>query len=1062
MRDLPLNELRDEIKQLQHSTIYEYADALPPELKVAQYLHNEFVLNKLLTILTPLSSAEEAIDIESIKSNLRVFLYSLWGLFANSSFDYTHHPRLPSNIACVRLAHWVAKEEEAICHILMPTVQGVEGGVFSNLKENAEEDSKFDPSHFVINERGDKLIDIATVFKFASQDTNNLFPPLGSESRLLQIHPTRFIKSTFDLSEKERDLLRHSVGEVSETYYYLLKCKHETPSVGSALRELMWVLYQSSKMERGVEEEADLSECAPAILHFYQIWCALTEPTQRSLQALRVEGVTFTLGNYLLRLFITIENEAELERRCHSLTEPATQAFSCLTFEEIGRIGHTEIAETRLWLIHRPDWFKYVERIIPCAHLISQQLAALINPLDGFLLDDLNPFKMPLPAEFGGVDLLNPPTQERFIELDNQLIETLSQRKPMLGCEDYAYLRRRKFFEMIVGDMNRRPPFENLVNRIDQAVSLADALLMIPPGNWGDFRVYFTGPRLKKIFIDHLNDHEITTASVFLSLLKQIPEIFWKNLFEVFCFPELELFKAEDLGWLLCSLPEHQWNTLIQSVDMVLNVILVTGKQLALFFMPFVLRAPGFVPEHCNQIFNLLKNRIESIFKDPTQLAAFLNHQPLMHGIDLLISFDADAWEHYFDHIEKIYQVTSYLDLHKRFYFLECLGFEHLSGKILSAEALGKILTVLDYRKVSDVLSKLEEGKIKQLIATKDQLRQFLLSFLEKDRMVFLRKIHTFVPMASLIATPTDLFQLLNLLPSHTWQEVFKTIGNDSLSQYIGDCASLVNFLKQFKDVMDGVSCVMALSQFIASQVKTGDECLQLLQALPAYWNPLTQAVKPKLSSFILNMLESVKQYALDDTSTSLCFSRCNDFLKIVLPVVLSLENLESLWAASLTWRRGWRSPFAGQVILRIREIEQSQLINEWSDFQVALKKLTMLTEFMACPVYSHFRNELRAYFGDSFFQELSQYIKSHPDITPASVDVPVSALIAQVNTALTPVFFPRLGAMTYPPRTTDHILPGAAWPGLFGASPGAFGPPPRTLSPGWAWRDGNAPAAQP
>lgn len=997
MRDA-LQALRNDIIQLQPECEWV---ALPVTLRETARFHHQFIFDSILNVLIPSESILE--DVDTIQLRIRNYLCALWGAFQNSSLDYTHYPHLPANLACVRLAHWIRQEEEAVCQILMPTVTQVIGGCYHDVILDSEENQLFDSSRFMINTCGDALIDVASVFKVTSQDTHHLFPLLGPAWRM------NLCQLTFDLNSQERELIRHIAGETSRVYYDTLKNQHETPSVGAALRELAWFLYRSSKMKKGTDASADLSECVGEILRFYQIWCALPIQTQRDLQSIKALDTTFTLGSYLLRLFLIIHpnDENKLELECPALTQAAEHIVQ-MNPEIMNTRRENYSEEIHLWMKKKPSWFEYVYSVIPCAHLISENLSHFLESSSHHFSH--NPFKIPLPKEFGDMPLNQQKGDIDFKKLEDDLREALQKRELIMGAQDEQYIRRRKFLSMVMGCVTADQIGNILIEEIIQnknfnMIYLLDAISLLPTKNWH----LFGNAELLLPLCTRQPNHFYQEL---IDALHTLPTACWRPFFDMIlmCYT----ITGITMSFVFNGLSDHDCTQLIKILEDVLwsgkenqNGIFWTGDSIAYLLKSraFMLNVQPVLVED-DLILNQLRKPIQKQLELPAQLAHFLqffvkeaSFSSLGFAFYFLDKITPKFKEIYF-YFESMRAVLDKLPLDSRFFLLDALGNDHLSKHLNHSHKLSSILKLIPSNKRRDLFESIEQDQLKSFFSTQDSLHRFFDVIEKQERFSYVEMLREFFLIPSLCKTRKQLYGWLRCLPSSDWKSFLNLLGEAVILQFFKNHGALRRFLSYgFHELIDRQFFILALSPQLPKLFDSAYKLMDEMDGLPACEDTLLRAMLPVLPTYLISLLDTAR---LDERFAGRVpdwkIIRLNDLLEKALPILFSQKQLIDLWNRA----QAQTASSADTIFEEIENIAKSQSQHQQNDFQVAMTKFKALARFVLEGSHTTFREVLCEYYGISFFSKLFAYCEKH---FPAALPIPHSAPAHRPH-LLDPYFF--------------------------------------------------------
>ncbi|WP_058535845.1 hypothetical protein [Legionella saoudiensis] len=240
---------------------------------------------------------------EAIEQLIRRYLLKRGELVGEkSSIAYLNHPFLPINQLCLKVAEAIAKPDEAVLTMLMPSVWQFCRPMGFSLKEETEEEGHLPLELYALSQRKTKpqLIPVAEIFNQAKVNTNVLFPDFQKDLTALQ----------YKLGGRDFLTLEQIGGEASRVYMHALKQKHnqqfDDQSIGFAIRKLARDLKRGAVGDAGTEHIADNEVLAGPIQTFYGLWRALPEETKAQVAHLKLKHYGYknaTLECYFLTLF---------------------------------------------------------------------------------------------------------------------------------------------------------------------------------------------------------------------------------------------------------------------------------------------------------------------------------------------------------------------------------------------------------------------------------------------------------------------------------------------------------------------------------------------------------------------------------------------------------------------------------------------------------------------------------------------------------------------------------------------------------------------------------------
>lgn len=285
---------------------YDRLNEVPKYLRNYDSTFKEYLIEELILgekYLASILEGEGPLKEEQEKA-IRTYFNVRWQVLKGQSLIYTSYPSSPLNSLCLQIAKSIAKENEPICQILMPSITGLVRDCYS-LKAETEEDT-FLMHKYLVNEDSTKLIPVEEIFRTISVNTNYVFrefqPPLTA--------------LPYSLSEEEFSRVTNFLGDVSRNYINKAKQVHKHRyailSFGNKLRKLALALRGGSIKGFGTEDKANYEVISNDILNFFNFWreqpkylsisCDGTDIRVNDL-LLRHYGRALTLKSYLLAVF---------------------------------------------------------------------------------------------------------------------------------------------------------------------------------------------------------------------------------------------------------------------------------------------------------------------------------------------------------------------------------------------------------------------------------------------------------------------------------------------------------------------------------------------------------------------------------------------------------------------------------------------------------------------------------------------------------------------------------------------------------------------------------------
>lgn len=491
----------DEVKQLA-SYQYEWPDGISHNIQIALNAFDQLCLNRLGDLLSlPLADDEK-------EYRLRLFFIMRWEGVINTSLDYTLNPQLPTNQLFLRIAKQIVKPEEAVCSVLMPTIQKVVGSDLPDDIKYASEDSsgEFHPHYFLTNADGKALLSLETIFSYAIQDTDFLFPALTESDNIEK-------KCQFDLSAEDRERIRLVSAETTTLFDYLQEnhriCYEQKPSVGYALKILQLALFKSSKIATGSDAAANSNECQHPINAFYEIWRALSSDIKNQIEAYKVNGSMITLKDYLFCLFAHTPSIAL-----------SADEFDCV----------------------RGD-------MVACTHMISMQLDIILKQHV-----DLNNIPLPgMESQFSTAQVHDPDVLN--VSFQNH-VRMLKNPRIMMGENNRHLAARHRIFFGLTQHALDPSLFKHSIEAVSIR-SMSDFMIcfnMIPKENW-------------PVFLSILDDQFDIGYFDFVVLLKELNPKEWNRFFALIFARNLGAqLDASSIAKILSEIPESQHALFVQSI----------------------------------------------------------------------------------------------------------------------------------------------------------------------------------------------------------------------------------------------------------------------------------------------------------------------------------------------------------------------------------------------------------------------------------------------------------------------------------------------------------------
>lgn len=512
---------------------------------------------------------------EEKENRLRQFFYMRWVQIGSSSLDYTLNPHLPANQACLKVAGKIAKKDEPICQILMPTLKKVIGSSLDLKSASEDFEGEFLLEHYLINVEGDALMSLSGVFDYARDNTDFLFPT-HEENKLL-----------FELSAADRERLRCVAPDYFDALQRMHHVRHgEKPSIGRELRQLQMALIKSSKIGAGTEILAVDAECAQPIIDFHREWIALSPDIRNEIQAYTADAGTLTLYSYL-----------------------------CCLFVNSGKVPFSDADYDRM----------QKDRIVACTHQIGEQLDIILNQYPDLMNIPLAGREAHFHETQNSVDAV------KLNQLSEHFQQSLKNRLPLMGiydrysmiCQPLVEILLRNYFEpRLLGE-----DIVQLGNAVRNTQSLATTLLMLPRSRWSLFLASITD--YKNNFI---GERGVDSTSVFSYLLMCVSSDEWPLLFGAWHAAGWEYpINTYEFELVLDVLPESQWAVLRDAMQAQMHYFIAhEGDVAGLFF--------GAMVTKWDELYRLFQTRIHEVINTPKALSQFFKVIPQQDWLHLSIT----------------------------------------------------------------------------------------------------------------------------------------------------------------------------------------------------------------------------------------------------------------------------------------------------------------------------------------------------------------------------------------------------------------------------------------
>lgn len=735
MRDW--KRIEAELLKFHGQTIVWHSDT-PAEVKREWCAHAIKVIADLSAIIN-LSVA----DVEKEK-RLRDYLALRWQLIKGTSVDYTFHPQFPMNRACLRVAEFLVKADEALCQVLMPTISHVIGSpdITLSIKDQSEDaEGLFIPAHFLSNSRGDALIDLQSFLDYGKEDTDRIF----AENPL------------FALTEKDQKNLYHCLPEVG-AYFDALDLIHrakigEKMSWGTLLRHLQKRLLKASRKKNGTETQADFSECEESIRGVAQYWRQLQHESKATYE--KIAGY-------------------DLGVNTHSLEQ-----FLIAVFSSVSEVVLSEDELTIASELKNNITFY-------CSEQLQQMLSALLAAHPD--LDDI-----PLPGYAGTFVPLEVPPAEDLRELSNAVARKLGSRFPMLGVEGDVALRKPFFAELSAYYTTRMSlemlfSEERLIARqTGNLRNLSQLLLMLPTEVWSRYFSCFNRSITRALTLHQ--DQELVLMAWFHGL----PVAYWPAFFSA--VSSVGAIRTHINPWTVPIFfkhsPEGHWKDLYVALSPYWNALFATDVNLVCFLRVIASRFSDWI------LIGIFLPEIKRVFEKTPDFEGLL--------VTVVEIFDKREWRNFLSvlmpaiqgrisNVQSLQAVLSKVtNLENRRHHLLVLLLEMHRALVIQPLGLFSLLGLCNEKDWPDVFKALGSERLNKYIFDAVTLSAFLAMFLDLEAR---KKCAAALALTLSFSESMTSVDLCGILRTHACcsgsiMTIFKSSLSDSIGTMLMVCAEL-------------------------------------------------------------------------------------------------------------------------------------------------------------------------------------------------------------------------------------------------------------------------------
>lgn len=485
----------------------------------------------------------------------RVVRRTLWfrgQLFLLSTLNCTTNFHSKASQLCVELAHKIATPGEAICQILLPSIETVEGSSMLDVKEATEfEENIFDPRNFLMHSNGTALIDATQIFQSTITDPDYFF---SRESKKLH------------LTAEDRARLHRAVSEGGEICFNTLETmyrrKHNKAgySLGDALQELNAALHEASVQNTGTEFEACLLEYREPILKFYRLYKSLTDTGKLPLQLCKitVNSKCVSLEKILLLIF------------AHASSSITQIVLTDAQMSDASSIGSVYPC--------------------PCLNQWSQDINTIINlymqPLFESYLPGMAPRLISEPL----------PTTAELDELSRRYKLAFLERPVIAGINDQTAITSQPFVKIFIthtfkppGNREEMMDMANCIMNIDDLMLV---LALVPQDNWEKlfYQLGRSPSRSSRSLLQENNRH-------IAQVLQSLPTAQWGALFNAIAQSGYVcVCNFSELHTLFDNLPQPLWPVAVQAAESLFKTLFQFRANIIYFFRTYASQLSRYYP----------------------------------------------------------------------------------------------------------------------------------------------------------------------------------------------------------------------------------------------------------------------------------------------------------------------------------------------------------------------------------------------------------------------------------------------------------------------------------
>lgn len=223
---------------------------------------------------------------EALEKIVRGFLSERWELIRNSPVEYAAFPHSPVNQLCIQIAKAIAKPDESIAQILMPTLVITDYSTQDSLIEMTEKERELDLTGIIVSEDGKAVIPIMDWFRYHSHPGVDKFVHLYTDQS----------RKNIPLSDIDQQNLSVCARPVSEEFFTLLDIRKKRLSapgtLSAATLKLCAELFRHGKNGKGTADKAD-DGVFEHIREYSSVLAKLTTTQKAALFALRGNDPTY-------------------------------------------------------------------------------------------------------------------------------------------------------------------------------------------------------------------------------------------------------------------------------------------------------------------------------------------------------------------------------------------------------------------------------------------------------------------------------------------------------------------------------------------------------------------------------------------------------------------------------------------------------------------------------------------------------------------------------------------------------------------------------------------------